>query len=1145
MAGPLPVLQLEAAACELCQKPPFHLKAGPGCASCPAFKDTHYFPYADGPDAPDLIVLADAPQAPRLALIGGQAVQMEKLHHKSFQDDGGKVLRQAIQDVGERGYGVLKARYVYAVKCAVDSPKAAVVQSCQSYLHADLARVASTRAAVGYSGDLVVIACGLPALHALGVNVRSEAEALGRTFENVSIGTLKLTVIATRSLKSYASHVGTYQTLLADVERAARLVRNRPVQVLSRAEAAAGYRVPQTLEQVRELVDDVIKYTRPGTAPEKWAVSFDTETNTLHPQWKNLKCLGVSFAWDEGQAAFVPLWHPSTPYDGGAAWEIVKDLIRSGKPLIWHNGKYDYKVLWRLGLPMRDVGNPAWDTMLAEHVLEEDKKGEYSLKALTKRFFPQFSGYEDRLKDMLEQEDGVEEVQVSKTRKLKVPEEIARALARVQEAKLVKGTGFQSKTIENLIAKGKHKKEDISPEHLADLRIVLAAKVNGEFSVKHHDDAAREKRKKGGFEVVTLPELSFYAAVDADVTRRLAILQSRRMKDEDAQIMKWREAVRQQIANQPPEIDKVTGEKKPPRFTVQQLCADPHPSHTTVRAFKLPLMRELAKIELRGVRVDMKYLKWGTEKLDQVLAANDQQIYEICGENFKLGSGKKIASFLFEGGAGFIHPNPEHAEEIARKNPGEARYVGGRMYYRPHHFTATKQVQTSEAVLKSIVSRFECPLANLLLARRKADKARHTFFENAGKLAEMFEDEHLHGGYNQTGTATDRLSSSSGIPGLGFNYQNMPRGFLGALRDTRGKMVLGPDGKTPVFEGVKCKKLFIPDDDSMCFFNADAKGAEVTIFGSYADDDALNEALREGLDAHCFFASKALDPRLVGAGLTGAARKAALDRAGVDDDHAWSYEDFFAAHTLEDKDQILDKAYVVRLKELRTNIKRLVFGMLFGAGVKKIAEIAGIPLELAQIVRDLLFAKFPSIPLYMEQTKWELRMFGMVETYQGGRRRFPIDTSRAPRSLLARAERQGVNVKIQRTSSQIVLSTMCDISDVLERDMGGHLLLTVHDSVGGQVAKKYAHQLPDLIHELGTKKVAKNNPWLKAPYRWDVEMGSSYGTLSSAAKYLASLPAPLPEPQLDGYTEGDKIEDLRNPDDWESPSPKPDKKKAA
>ena len=103
----------------------------------------------------------------------------------------------------------------------------------------------------------------------------------------------------------------------------------------------------------------------------------------------------------------------------------------------------------------------------------------------------------------------------------------------------------------------------------------------------------------------------------------------------------------------------------------------------------------------------------------------------------------------------------------------------------------------------------------------------------------------------------------------------------------------------------------------------------------------------------------------------------------------------------------------------------------------------------------------------------------------------------------------------------------------------------VHDSIGGQVAKKYAHQLPDLIHELGTKKVGKNNPWLKAPYRWDVEMGPNYGTLSSAAKYLSSLPPPLPEPQLDGYTEGDKIEDLRNPDDWESPAPKPNKKKAA
>jgi hypothetical protein len=66
------------------------------------------------------------------------------------------------------------------------------------------------------------------------------------------------------------------------------------------------------------------------------------------------------------------------------AYEEIKRLLASGKRIIWFNGKYDYKVFWRLGWPQGDVGNVTWDALLAEHVLEEDKKKFYSLKMLTK-----------------------------------------------------------------------------------------------------------------------------------------------------------------------------------------------------------------------------------------------------------------------------------------------------------------------------------------------------------------------------------------------------------------------------------------------------------------------------------------------------------------------------------------------------------------------------------------------------------------------------------------------------------------------------------------------------------------------------------------------------------------------------------------
>jgi hypothetical protein len=58
---------------------------------------------------------------------------------------------------------------------------------------------------------------------------------------------------------------------------------------------------------------------------------------------------------------------------------------------------------------------------------------------------------------------------------------------------------------------------------------------------------------------------------------------------------------------------------------------------------------------------------------------------------------------------------------------------------------------------------------------------------------------------------------------------------------------------------------------------------------------------------------------------------------------------------------------------------------------------------------------------------------------------------------------------------------------------------------------------------------------MPVPYRWDVELGPSYGEVMDAEKYVNKLPAPLPVPELDGYTEEEKDEDLRDMDSFHSP----------
>lgn len=1119
--------------CLLCARPEWARKAGDGCSACPAFVGTHYHPLTLGPEGADLIVVGDVPAPPpRLVLVGGRDFKVPKNQHETFEDVGGKVVKTAIDRVLSRGeFTGLQVLYTYAVKCAVDNPNKKTVLACAANLRAIIHVAAIKRKEAGRMNKLAVLACGVDSLIALGLKPDKEEDCLNRVYSDVDVGGVLVNVVFTRSLKALATQDGKFNTLLSDVERVAMVATSTLARLKSREEIEKGYVYPRSLDEVRQLVDYVIRYTEGDVLAQDWKISFDTETNTLNPNWDGLKLLSVSFAWSDGKAASVALWHPQNVwYDPAQAYEEVKRLLASRKPLIWFNGKYDYKVFWKLGWPLGDVGNTFWDAFLAEHVLEEDKKKFYSLKMLTKQHLPELAGYEDKLHDILDEENDKTDVAapsaVGKPKELKLPSAVVEAVAWAVGAKIIKGTGFQVKTLEKALAK-----PGLEDEARKRLLVLINAKKSGEFRAGAGEKKVKEV-ETGGFEKIPINELNFYAAVDADATRRIAVKQVRRMAVEDQEYNKHRAKIAgyQQLSRDP--RDKI--------FPVEILCKSPRPRYDLARNDYVPRQIELAKIEYNGMRVDLNYCRWGMESLGQTIEHTKKQIFELAdGEEFKLGSTQKLARLLF--GEGYRHPDPEKAEALAAAHPGLVSYVNGRISYKPQAYTEKGAIQTTDGVLKSLVTRYECPLSNLLLANKKADKGNNTFFANIDALARYFGDDRLHSGYGLASTSTGRLASSVKIGDARFNAQNIPKGLIGALRDLHGALVLNDKGK-PVFEGVNCKKLFIPDDDSYCFVNTDAKGAEVSIYAAYSHDEALIAALIDGLDAHCFFASECLNPRMVAEGLTGEARRVALANAGIDDEHAWTYEDFLLG-----KDGLHpDKAYGKRLKKLRDNIKRLVFGMLYGAGIKKIAEIAGISYEFAKQIQTLLFTKFPTIRTFMERTKWELRTFSKVEAFNGRLRRFLIGAN-APGDLRAQAERRAINFKVQGTNSDIVLTVLCAIAPVIEHDLGGRLLLTVHDSIGAQVKKKYAHQVPEIIKEYGSRRVAQAFPWLPVPYRWDVEMGPSYGEVGPAENYLAGLPQVANGVEFVGYTEEEQFDDLRDPDAFDLPErtrdPNKEKKK--
>lgn len=262
--------------------------------------------------------------------------------------------------------------------------------------------------------------------------------------------------------------------------------------------------------------------------------------------------------------------------------------------------------------------------------------------------------------------------------------------------------------------------------------------------------------------------------------------------------------------------------------------------------------------------------------------------------------------------------------------------------------------------------------------------------------------------------------------------------------------------------GFNIKKILIADDpEEELVFNVDWKGAEIRVFTAYAPDKELIEALNNGLDIHSFFTQEIF---------------------GI------PYEEIE-----------LKKETDKKIKTLRTTVKRVVFGVLYGAMAKKIAETAGCSIERAQEIIDKLFLRFPSLPKYMDETVRAIHQLGFVETYFNRRRRFPL--AQVNGFFRGQAERRGKNMKIQSTSSDIVIGQLCEIDEHIH-EVGGRLCITVHDSIVGTVKRKYVNQLPAFFEHYCVKRVAEKYPWLPVAFAADVGVGESYGEIVDLTKYL-------------------------------------------
>ena len=206
---------------------------------------------------------------------------------------------------------------------------------------------------------------------------------------------------------------------------------------------------------------------------------------------------------------------------------------------------------------------------------------------------------------------------------------------------------------------------------------------------------------------------------------------------------------------------------------------------------EMPLVRVLAEMEMNGVLIDIDSLKETSELFTKRLAELEHRIYELAGEEFNIASPKQVGDILF----------------------GKLQIIE-----KPKK-TKTGQYVTNEETLQSLRAKHE--IVEKILEHRGLKKLVGTYVDALPKLINP-RTGHIHTSFNQTITATGRLSSSDP------NLQNIP--------------IRGEDGK-------EIRKAFIPEPGCQ-FFSADYSQIELRVMAHLSGDENMIEVFREGKDLH-------------------------------------------------------------------------------------------------------------------------------------------------------------------------------------------------------------------------------------------------------------------------------------------------------
>lgn len=755
-----------------------------------------------------------------------------------FSDNGGKILRYIIAKLkseypGDKAIIDMNARnYMMYSVCCAGKVVNDVVDKCKSSITAQMLKMASPS---------VIVAIGREACHFMGIQ-GNITDVRGTIHECLLAGD-RYKVIPTLPLSTLDASPGLFDIVKNDILKAARTAANEPLDSLDVASLIRGYSIPKTLDEAIAVCEEFSVYSN-GRPIENTMMSLDFETTTLFPWNSRGRIIAMSGAVGPGKAFSLLVDHRDSKYKFKDIAPYIVKVLSSKHPKAWWNYKYDYSMARFCLVPRilelvgKDpaykkvfeeiagvtiehistngpINNTRWDGLLGEHMLQEDKKGFYSLKEVVGEHYPSLVGYERELSDLYEKQviakkekllSDIFEDPMHSCIGVKVVDTRVLAVEGMPEG-IIEWPEYLKEKIKSM--KAEERKKKTKPEIKEKLKDTIGIYESVLESVKSElaytkaavsswyttmcstsMSMADPRREMVTYEDIDINVMLPYAAIDADLTWRISNKQRIQAIKEDPTAAA--------IADNRPEMIRLM---------------DSH---------YIPLTEVLAEMQREGVRVDREFL--AKERLSlgvKIINLEDKIISQVKNELNRdisitdLNSHQATAD-LMVGGYGLPKLKETDSGAVSTDRDTMAKYA-----------------EMGNSV------------AQLILEYRDSVKANSTYVEAFLELSDY--DGRIHGAIHLNGTATGRASSSNpnlqnittSISGINIKQAFIPTDTTGAYK----------------YDMELCRKYRWEEGEKLVMVDIDFSGAEIRGLTAYVNDSALIGALEKNLDIHSWIAS--------------------------------------------------------------------------------------------------------------------------------------------------------------------------------------------------------------------------------------------------------------------------------------------------